>query len=163
MHKRKIIGILAIIIALMLSGCSESKAPEPPKDTYSAEFAQSPMEYMIFIDKEIAPITNALTTEILLSRHVEQGSITKEKALESANSSLNTINECINEVDIMQPPLEYAETRDNVLSAMDQARADMEEYIAVLKDEKSTSLSSLRSSMQADFILITGEFNVYNE
>lgn len=164
--KMQILGLFTfILVALIaLSSCGEivSSRNEVP-DTYSAQYAQSPTEYMIFIDKEITPITNCLTTEILLSRHVEEGSITKEKALESAKSTLNTITECIEQVDMMQPPASYTEVRQNVLSAMDQCKVDIEEYIDVLEGEKTTSFSSLRDSMQADFILITGEFELGNE
>ncbi len=160
-------GILfALAISLfLLGGCTKPQTIETGKTMYSTQFEQSTMEYTIFLDKEITPITNALTTQILLIKHVVNDNYPLSDALDSAKSALDVISDCIEQVDTMNPPDSYEDLRVSVLKSMNNCKNDVETYIDELESGEidKDRLDSLRKIMQADYIALTGDFQVQHQ
>ena len=160
---KKSIKIISLIIisSIVLAGCAE---PKQVKDgtVYTTEFPQSAMEYTIFIDKEIVTVTNELTTQILLSKFALQGTYPIEDAIDSAKNSIDIIQDCIDTVDTMNPTNGYDETRVRVLKQFANCKADIEAYLELLEEGNLTesNINSVKALMQADYLALTGEFNV---
>ena len=153
--------MLTICCILLLCGCSVKELAEKNMSaegvTYSARYAQSPHQYTNFLNKEIEAVTNQLSTQMLLAESVEKGNYNIEEAVLSAEDSIQIIQECIDNVDTMRPPVDYEENRESVLRLMENGKNTVEDYRDALLNGDSPE--GYAKKMQADFIAITAEFN----
>ena len=152
--------LMLFMLTVTLFGCTEPQIVGSGQVAYTTEFAQSEMEYGVFLDKEIVPITNELTTQILLAKRVMAGSYPIQDAIDSAKASLEKIEECIAKVDTMNPPEQDESVRVAVLKSMQNCKDDIETYIKELESGKmdEAKIEELRKIMQADYIALTGNF-----
>lgn len=138
---------------------------EKKEKDYIIEFAMNPSSYTSYIDKELEPVTNQLTSIILNAKNVSSGFYPASDALENSDYSLNIIRECIDGIDVMRPPVEYEENRENVLRLLKNVENSIITYQDILKTEPvdTSSLESIIEILKADFFALTSEFNVYWE
>ena len=60
----------AIIAHLLFCGCAQQYGQRNPDDTvYSAQFAYSDVEYTMYVNRELDPVTNALSANLMLARN----------------------------------------------------------------------------------------------
>lgn len=158
---------LAVVFLLFcLTGfvaCTPVK--DPAKETYIMDYSLDAAGYCTYVNKEIDACTNQLTSLILLVDQVKDGEYPADDCLESAKYAVEIIEACYEQVDIMPPPVQYADTRVNVLRCMDNAKRDVESLIDELSIPaiNSENLETINSLMQGDYIALTAEFNVFYE
>lgn len=155
--------IICSTAALFLfTGCSSYGSIQEDETRYSAQFAYSANDYQMYINREIEPITNILSSNMLLARNVVNGEYPVEDALNSAKEGLRVIQECKSAIDVMQPPDVYSENRLEVLRTVGNAEKTMEAYIAELEKSEldSNRILALADVMKSDFIALTGQFQV---
>ena len=161
------IGLFAFTAAAVVSLCGCTNYGSQPNGTtvYTAQFPYSAQEYMSFLNKEIEPVTNQLTTHMLLAQNVADGTYPASEALASAQDSLRIIQESRDNVDTMQPAYEYDEERISVLRVLDNAEATMTSYIEELQKDQpnANQLRAYSDIMRSDYLTLTGLFNVYWE
>ena len=159
--KRKIIVII-MLVSLFLTGCMEENTKQTEGKEYFTQFAQSPAEYTIFLDKEITEVTNILATQNLLAKSVLDKNYPKEDALDSASQALEDLQAVIFQVDGMNPPEIYEKSRVSLLNILYNCQSDLEAYKEALESDSinSKKIEGLRDMMQADFIALTGIFAV---
>lgn len=154
--------ILSIcLIFILCSGCVDE--PEATSDTtYNMGYGLDAHGYHLFMNKEMSSVLNQLSTQMILAlRAADSGN--SGNALESAKASLKIMEDSYHEIEIMHPPAQYAENRDNVLRIIMNARKHMEAYIKDLSNDTAlkSSLLDHSSILQTDFIELTAEFNIY--
>lgn len=164
MVKRIGIAVLACLM-FVTAGCSATKTLNSSTEpTYIMPESMDAMSYQLFINKEINACTNQLSTLMLLCDSYSDGTYPAEDLLEGANFSLGIINEAYDQVDIMTPAPQYEDTRENVLRMMNDAKYDVEQLIDYLSSgDNELNIYEITSLMQADFMALTGEFNVFYE
>ncbi len=157
--------LCSLIALTALTGCGGTGygTATSGQTVYSAQFAQSPLEYTNFLNKEIETVTNQLSTQIMLAESVCNNNYPTSDAIVSVGESIQIVEECINNVDTMQPPESYAENRTSTLSLMQNAKSSLEAYKQALMDGSTSSIESCKSVMQSDYIAVTAQFGAYWE
>lgn len=158
-------SLCSLMVLATLTGCSGIGYGTATSDqtVYSAQFAQSPLEYTNFLNKEIEAVTNQLSTQIMLAESVSKNNYPVADAITSVGDSIQIVEECINNVDTMQPPASYSENRTSTLSLMQNAKSSLEAYKAALMEGNSSAIESSKSVMQSDYIAVTAQFGAYWE
>lgn len=162
--KKKLIAVLSIICLLILSACAPTNN-NATQETYIMDYALDAAAYCSYVNKEIDACTNQLTTLMLLTDQVKDGEYPAADCLKSAEYAVEIIKACYEQVDIMPPPAQYADTRVNVLRCMDNSKRDVESLINELSKSPvdTKNLESINSLMQGDYIALSAEFNVFYE
>jgi len=167
-HTLVVSTILAMSLLLGvfgLSGCAEIATQNNAQVTYNMQTPLDAAQYSSFISKQINAVTNQLSTNILIAQKISTENYPITDALNSATASLQIISSARNQVDVMIPPNQYADTRENMLRMMLNAESDLTTYIDELKKDNCSLnvIKELQSLMQTDFIALTAEFNIYYE
>lgn len=159
------VGVFLLTLAAVISfsGCNSYGNQPEGTTAYTAQFPYSAQEYMSFLNKEIVPVTNQLTTHMILAQNVAQGTYPASEALASAQSGLRIIQEVRDNIDIMQPAYEYDEERLDTLRILDNIEATFSSYIEELGKAQPDGnlLNSYSEIMQSDYLTLTGMFNIY--
>lgn len=162
-NKIIVICLLTVFLFSTLFACS---LPEKRTDGFSTDSAYSASQYTMFVNKEITTVTNHLVTQMALGDKVINGSdYPVEDALKSAENSVKVLNECIENVNTMIPPTQYAEDRISVLEALESAKSTLETYCDALKQNPidTKKIKDLIGIMEADYIHLTSLSNIYWE
>lgn len=162
----KIVSLsIAISLCFVFSGCGSyaENNPTNTNETYIMPEALDAAQYCSFINKEITACTNQLSTLMLLADQVAENEYKASDTKLSAEQSLGIIKDCYDKVDIMTPPAQYKDTRENVLRCMENATESVETLITLLSEYplNTNTIKSHNSVLQGDFIALTAEFNVY--
>lgn len=159
------IFLVLMLVCGILAGCTgntQQPANDPNEPEYIMDYAWDAHSYCLYVNKELTVVLNQLSTHMLLARQVGDG-YTIDNALLSAKASLEAIRDAKKQLEIMPAPAQYVENRENTLRLVALAEQDMEEWVEILEAARvdSTKLTSVASRMQADFVAITAEFNIY--
>lgn len=162
---KKISVVFLVVVLLFTTGCTATKTLNASTEpTYIMPESMDAMSYQLFINKEINACTNQLSTLMLLCDSYSDGVYPADDLLEGAEYSLGIINEAYEQVDIMTPAPQYEDTRVNVLKMMNNAKYDVQQLIDFLSNDSNVlSVNEITALMQADFIALTAEFNVFYE
>lgn len=117
---------------------------------------------MLFINKQINPVANQLTTQILMAQNVANGDYPLESAINSAKASLKIVRDSKQNVNTMIPPETYKENRMEVLRCMANAENTITKYIEEM-EKGSTNTKQYADIMKSDFITLTGQGTNYYE
>ena len=146
--KRIFSVFLAVALVLCISGCANS-SPSTLDDH----------GYMLTLNKQIAVVTNQLTTQMGNTKNVSPETLKNIAA--SAESSARIIGEAIAEVKAMPAPAQYEVNRQNALRIMETSREHIMQFIERLKaDDGTADYADIAKLLQSDFTTLTGEFNV---
>ena len=151
--------LAAVLIAVILAGCTPVKSGEQ----YSAEFPYDPLQYMLFIKKEVSAVANRLSTCAGLAVNVANDHYPADRAAKTTSDGLAVIKQCHESVQIMRPPAEYIEVRESVLMLLTTIESDMSDLIAALEEpspDKET-LTALKNILLGDYASITAAAGTY--
>lgn len=144
--------------------------PDSPKDgVYSAQTANSAMEYALFLNKQTTVFTNQLTSHMMLIANTApfyQGmaGIKPESNLyefqeESAQQSINVMQDALDTVKVTMPSIGAEDDREAMVLAMELAIEHMTGYQEALRDGKD--VSGFKNDFQNDLNALTAITNVY--
>lgn len=159
-------SIMCVTILGLLCGCAQPYGQRTPNDTvYSAQFAYSDVEYTMYVDRELNPVANVISANLMLARNTANGEYPKKDALASAQSALEIIMASQKNIDVMQPAKGYEEYRTDVLQALVNIENTFETYIDILEEDTPDrqNLLTIADVMESDFIAITALFNIVSE
>lgn len=150
---------LFMILMLVLSGCT---APQN-NGHYSAEFSYDPLQYMLFLKKEIQGIENQLNAVMSHAVLVARGDYSANQAATSAKNSLALIKEARGSVDMMRPPAKYVETRETALDIIISIEKNMEDYIKELEKPNldGDRLLDIKNSLHGNSISLASLATAY--
>lgn len=155
--------IVCSFTLVLLCGCVQHPWQKNADDTiYSAQFPYSDVEYTMYVNRELDPVTNVLSANLMLARNVADDEYPQEDALMSATSALKTVQESKENINVMQPATGYEDYRLDVLQALVNAENTLETYIKILAESSPDreSLLAIAEVMESDFIAITALFNI---
>jgi len=151
--------IAALLVAAALAGCT------PPKSggQYTAEFPYDPLQYTLFLKKEISAVANQLTTCAELAVKVSNGQYPAGRAARTANDGLTVIRQCHESVRVMCPPAEYIDTRESVLMQMTVIESDISDLITELEQSgpDKERLIEIKNILLGDCAALTAFADTY--
>lgn len=156
----------AIIAASLFCGCAQQYGQRNPDETvYSAQFAYSDVEYTMYVNRELDPVANALSANLMLARNTANQEYPREDALASAQAALDTVQASKENINVMQPAKGYEEYRLDVLQAVANVENTFETYINILQEDvpDRQNLLAIADVMESDFIAVTALFNIVSE
>jgi len=164
MKKNFSIVICIVMIALCLTSCFAFEDKNENSDL-NMQYALDSHQYCLFMNKQINPITNQLSTNMIIADSYIDGSADVEICVADAKQSLSIIKSCREEIEIMTPPTQYEDSYERTIAAIKETETVFEEYIEELEKEK-TNISKIEECidrMQVHFVSLTSEFNAYYE
>ena len=151
--------LLTLILMFMLAGCTVPQS----NGHYTAEFPYEPLQYMVFLKKEIQGIENQVTTAMSHAVLVERGDYSAEQAAASAENSLLNIKAARMSIDVMRPPVKYIDTRAFALDIISTIEKDMDEFITELTKANPSGerMLEIKKSLHGNSISLAGLVNAY--
>lgn len=153
-------GMVVCLSTAFLSGCEEMKLANPD-DGYSTEYPMSAIEYTIFLNKEVAVVTNVLFTRASMADRVSKGMYKASKELENAQESLSKMEDIVDELTVTMPAKYYDTDGETTLSLVTDARNILRNYVNDL--ENNNDVESYVEQFKSCYIALGGEANVYYE
>ena len=166
MRKNKVISVALILCtaAMSFTGCSVGQGsikPDSPSDgKYSTQYANSAVEYYMYLAKQTSVFTNQLTTHMMLIANSSDAD-GYELQIKSAQQSIDTMQDTLDEVEVTAPSVNAEDDRENIILAMQLAIEHMTGYKEAL--EKGEDVSGFKTDFQNDFNAITALANNYYE
>ena len=152
--KKNLLLTILFVAVVGVAGCggnaSVSKKETLPGTTdYSTSVSMGTEDYSTYINTQSMTIINQLTTRMDSGLNVTKDSYPIQDELKNTEASLEIINDAINNLTVTNPPAVYADTRENVLRTMANAKSSLEAYQAALqkndKDEIKTAINLMKS------------------
>lgn len=154
---------LSALFLFLAIGCNIQKG-DPDKFTTDVSYSAS--QYTMFVNKQITTVTNQLTTQMAMADSIANSSnYPIEDAILSANSSIQIVEECRDNIKTMLPPAEYAENRESTLKILESIISTLETYRDSLKSTPIdvSKIKDLIKIMENDYMALTAQSNIYWE
>ena len=158
--KRAMFMVGVLSASLMLGGC-EQMALSDPKNGFNTDYAMSALEYSLFTNKELTVVENELLTRISMAKEIKPGSYKRTEESENTLESIDKVQDILDELTVTRPAVNYESDRESTIRLVKNALDALNMYNEALLSGGDVSDSA--ASMQACFIAITGEANVYYE
>ena len=164
MVKKVVIITATCLVLLSLSGC-DSSIPTPSDDSqeqYNMAYSVDAPQYCMFVNKQLTAVSNELSSTMIIAKSVSNGEYPKSDALTTIQQSLSIISSAKAEIEVMCPPEQYKDTRENTLRLCTNAENDLSTLCDYLtNDANNSKIKDLFSIMQTDFTALLTEFNIY--
>lgn len=105
---------------------------------------------------------NILTTHMANSTKVAKGKYPATDELATVKADLDKVQEAINTVNTLNPPNEYEDEREVMLTRLNNAKSTLEAYRDAVEDGV-TDLADYADLMESDHISLTAAFNLISE
>lgn len=156
--------MVCLLLFAMLSGCGsdpKNYAQVQPDGTvrYDTDDAVDPMNYTLYVNKEITLITNILATHTGNGDNVIKGKYPAADESISVATDLDLVAEAIESVETMHPPTDYEDDREAILIAMLAAQDSLTNYKAALDGEADYDLRDCVELMEGDYVNLTGKMH----
>lgn len=152
---------LAVAALALLSGCADepnyAKVEDDGTITYSTDDAVDPMNYTLYVNKELTLVSNILSTHIINGNNIIKEDYPASDALTSLKDDLDLVEEAIASVETMHPPEEYVDDREAILTAMVTAQDSLLRYRDTLSGDNTLTLEDCVNLMEGDYTNITGK------
>lgn len=155
--------LLCVGLLATLPGCNSNsnenyaKVQEDGTIKYNTDDEVDPMNYTIYVNKEITLMTNILSTHISNGDNVEKGKYLATDELKTVESDLDLVQEAIDSVDTLHPPTDYEDDREAILTAMVTAQDSLERYRDALNGEGAQTIKECIGLMEGDYATLTGK------
>ena len=147
-----------LLCSLLIGGCTEIKPPDSSNGEYSGLYAQSALEYNLFITKHLDIVAGQLNSRMVAIRNSSQSFSSTE--LPGAKESYRLLLEEINSIEATMQAKTYESTRETALVTLDVVKKHYEDYIKALEDGKD--VSNYAGIFLNDYNEITGLSSLYN-
>ena len=152
--KKNLLLTILFVAVVGVAGCGRNasankKETLPGTMDYSTSVSMGTEDYSTYINTQSMTIINQLTTRMDSGLNVAKDSYPIQDELKNTETSLEIINDAINNLTVTNPPAVYADTRENVLRTMANAKSSLEAYQTALqkndKDEIKTAINLMKS------------------
>lgn len=151
-------ALLLTLVLCFLAACEPIEPADSSSGKYSAQYAQTALEYNLFITKHLNTIAGQLTSRMIAVKN-SQSSVSSTE-LAAAKESLSLIEEEVNVITATQPAKTYESSRETTLATLDVVLEHYRSYIKAL--EKKEDISSYSGIFQNDFNSVTSLSTLYN-
>lgn len=165
-HIRIPIAALACILILSsMPGCANqnnenyAKVQDDGTIEYNTNDAVDPMNYTLYVNKELTAITNILSSHIANGDNVVKGKYLASGEAKTLEENLDMVQEAIDSVDTLRPPTDYEDDREAILTAMLTAQDSLTRYKDALNGEGSLSIEECVDLMEGDYITLTSKMH----
>lgn len=133
--KRKIIAVLACVVAVCsLSACTNIEPDDPKDGQYATQTSMSSIEYGIYMNKQITVIINQIMGRLQGAR---SGQAT-EQELALAEETAGTMQDILDEITVTKPATTADDDRETTIMALQTAVTHMNDYKTALENGEDT-------------------------
>ena len=148
--------VLPALAVFLLSGC-EARIERPRvSNGYSTLYAQSGVEYSIFLTKEIAAVCNVLTTRAAVAEEISRGEYGISSEKDNVETSLTTLEDILNSLVTTMPAQDYEDDRQNLIDMVSDTIDHVKEYRSALEDGDVEKAGEYAETLEADYTAISG-------
>lgn len=158
-----IVVLTCTLILSSLPGCANQnsdnyvKVQDDGTIEYDTNDAVDPMNYTLYVNKELTVITNILSSHIANGDNVVKGKYLASDEAKTLESNLDMVQESIDSIDTLHPPTDYEDDREAILTAMLTAQDSLTRYKDALNGEGSLSIEECVDLMEGDYITLTSK------
>ena len=159
--KRIIVAVLIIsCAALLFQGCTPRGKAD---DTYIMEEALDAAQYAQYLCKEIESCINAVNTATISGKQAVFGKESPDDLMLVADSAIEKVSTSLEKIRVMTPPAQYVSNRENVISILTSVLVHLEDMKSNAGGNTNDGkvLQDVVDELANDFIILTGEFNIY--
>jgi len=163
---RKLLFLALVFVShfALLTGCSATAEPERELTEdgivfYDTNDSIDPLNYTLYVNKEISLVLNLLEAHMANGLYVLDGKFPRQDEIDNATESLDLIAEAIASVESHNPPNEYEDDRDAILRRMVNIEDTLKSYKEALENNEDEYIESYVDVMSGDFASLKAVFN----
>lgn len=168
MHKKTLTaGLMAVCILFTLCSCGgQERRAEIAEDgivLYNTDDAPDANNYTTYINKELTLVMNILRTHMTTAEDIVNDKALAADELKNLAGDIDLVEEAVESVETINPPLDYEDDREAILTKLANALDTLTSYQETLDDGGTDSLQDFIDLMESDYAALSGSFNLFWE
>lgn len=127
---------------------------------YNTDDAPDANNYTAYVNKELTLVMNILRTHMTTAENIINGKALAADESKNLTGDVDLVEEAVKSVETMNPPLDYEDDREAILTKLTNALDTLTSYQEALDDGESDSLQAFIDLMESDYSALSGSFNI---
>lgn len=157
-------GLMAVCILSTLCSCGGQERRAEITDEgivlYNTDDAPDANNYTAYVNKELTLVMNILRTHMTTAENIINGKALAADESKNLTGDIDLVEEAVESVETMNPPLDYEDDREAILTKLANALDTLTSYQEALDDGESDSLQNFIDLMESDYSALSGSFNI---
>lgn len=126
---------------------------------YDTDTATDSLNYTNYVNKELGLVINILSSHITQADNLDKGKYIVKDEITALESDLDRVSEAIDSVEGLNPPNEYEDDREDILTRMVNAENTLKNYLEALNNP-DINYDDYISLMEGDVAALTAVYNL---